>query len=216
MSRKILDINEDNSDLEDRDSAMTNVGVMIDVETLGNADDGVVWQAAVVPFDLDDPDTESLAAWQCYFPIDPQIAKGSTVDASVIEFWMFESQEARQKMKGNISGGEVLLDSRIREMFRVIKGIVDAATTYEIWVRGADYDLPKIRKLFKLAGISHEALPWDFWAVNCLRTLTKQAGVKKDSVPKPRDFVEHSAYSDCKWQIRQYAAAQRALGSGRK
>lgn len=188
------------------------VGIMIDSETIGLASSAVVWDLAAAMFSLNNPDPDQFDPVQEYLPIQPQLDRGATVDASTMGWWMNQPAKARDRMQQAIKGDNLDLGLRIRSIHRQLVSWISNAIAdgrdYEIWCKGTDFDIPKITRLFQMEGLS---IPWKYSAVRDLRTLCKVAGVESNTVAHPRDFIHHSALSDCKWQIMQYAAAMESL-----
>lgn len=72
-----------------------------------------------------------------------------------------------------------------------------------VWSWGVTYDFPILTAALKSA---HLPVPWDYWQIECARTIWRRAfGSRK------RDKRSHSALEDCDAAIRDLTAALDAL-----
>jgi len=186
------------------------LGIMLDTETFGLSAGSVCTEIAAVPFDLKNPSIKEIPQYvRGYLPVDPQLNMGRTIDAETLSFWLTEGLAARTKIAENISGDHERYEAELRRIFRTIKGWIYQADEVEIYCKGSDFDIPILSSL--VASIDLK-LPWKYDMVRDLRTIAKRAGVSSHDITPPKDFVKHSAYSDCKFQILLYAAVLEAEG----
>lgn len=186
------------------------LGVMIDVETLGQRSNAVAWQVAMIPWLLADPDADAGQPLHSYLGIEPQqqLIPARKIDASTLLYWMEQSDEARATMKLSDSTDFVELEAYMRHFISRFERITDGHE-YEVWTRG-NFDLPIIESLLEQLGMK---APWHFRSTRDLRTLMEVAGVDWKTIPEPHGFIKHNALWDCKFQITCYNEAMRVIRS---
>lgn len=196
---------------------MSRIGLMLDIETLGIASDAVVIEIAMVPFDLYDEDrfADHVGEFREYLPVDPQIAAGSTVSASTLAWWMGSDQvsdRARIRMSKRLEGDTPMLAKVLERAAFNMRSWRKAANGdgFELWAKGPQFDVVILERLLNTAGIH---IPYKYNEVRDLRTLIKEADLDLELVTKPKDFIAHSALSDCRFQIASYYAARTKLGT---
>lgn len=182
------------------------LGVMIDIETFGLSPNAVVWQIAALPFDLQDPDPDMYLGWREYLPVNPQVEAGNTIEASTLEWWMNQEKEARVLMTGNLTGDLQKLQRTIETLVFQLIQIRNLSAGFELWAKGPQFDVVIIERLFTMCRLD---IPYKYGEVRDLRTLINVSELENKglNVPKPKDYVAHSALSDCVYQVLQYKAA---------
>lgn len=204
---------------------MSRLGLMLDVETLGVSSQAVVTEVAMIPFDMYDEDrfSDHVGEYRDYLPLDPQVATGAICEASTIKFWMEQDNKARLKMANRLAGDAGTLARALERAAHTILTWRNSAnadltqeqrdageSNFELWAKGPQFDVMLLERLLSSAGIR---LPWVYHEVRDLRTLIKEADLNLDTeVTKPVDYVQHSAKSDCRFQIASYYAARKKLG----
>lgn len=186
-----------------------HLGIQLDCETLGLDPNAVCLEIAAVPFDMDNPGIDSIhEIARGYLPMDPQINAGRTVNASTFKFWMEQDFEARMKVIANLEGNFTQLENTMHRIMRLIHGWMHGSEQVTVMCRGTDFDLPLIKSLCALTQVE---IPWKYNQAMCLRSLCNKLGISTKDIEPPRDYVKHSALSDCKYQILQYAAVHEKL-----
>lgn len=186
-----------------------HLGIMIDCETLGLDPNAVCLEIAAVPFDMDNPEIESiLEIARGYLPMDPQVNMGRSITASTFKFWMEQPGDARMKVTKNLEGNLSQLENTVHRIMRLIRGWMHEPDRITVMCRGTDFDLPILASLCAMTNVE---IPWEYNQTMCLRTLCNKLGISTKDITPPLDYVKHSALSDCKFQILQYAAVHEKL-----
>lgn len=186
---------------------MSKLLLMVDIESLDLGPRCVITQIAMLGYDLEQDKllTQNYAE---YLPIQPQLdmLKPRTISASTLWFWMQQPDEARLRFENNL--GDDLFDLQFlgRSFIEKFRRMTQGFDSYVICARGPQFDLVAIESLLHDLELT---APWDYSAVDDLRTLMNRAGMHTDDVPKPEGFIKHVAYWDARYQIDQYLA-QRA------
>jgi hypothetical protein len=188
--------------------------LMLDIETLGQGHDAVVWQTALYAVDSDDPETLLELPHFQYVPIQPQLDlfPARRIDASTMLFWMREVAKQptiADEIEACDSNDFEELPSVLRHLVRAFnRYTLDGTAPYELWTRG-NFDVPILDSLLRQCGLT---APWEFRRVHDLRTLELVSGVNYKDVPTPDGYIKHRADWDAKFQLTHWAACQRALG----
>jgi hypothetical protein len=196
------------------DQKIKRVGIMIDSESLGLEPKSVMTQFAFIAFDMDDPES-IIKEDEYYLPIQPQIKPlGRTVNGDTIIWWMDQPDAARKMFRQNRGNDYdelvALVQSAARKIGQVIADVTELGGTYEVISRGTDHDFPMIQSLFDDLGLE---APWKYDAKMDLRTVMKEAGIKKGDVEVRAGLVPHHALSDCRYQIDCLIEAWRRKGA---
>lgn len=167
--------------------------LMLDTETLGTRPGAVILSAAFVRF-------SDEASVSLNLSIPEQEALKMEKDPSTCEWWA--SQDPRAWAAATESPLPLAIAlPYISQWLQWAAGGQD----FLIWCHGATFDCPLLQELYRRAGI---ACPWQFWQVQCTRTLYNLAGVnpKDYAVPPP-----HVALNDALGQTRAANAAMAVL-----
>lgn len=164
--------------------------VMIDLETYSNTPNSVVVQIGIVEFDR----SNGAIIREFETNVDAQscIDYGMEVNIDTINWWMKQSDEARQsilKEGRDIESALLLVSSFIQ------KPLGENENCY-LWCH-ATFDEPILSNAYHKAGIPE---PWQYKNVRDLRTLIDLAGID------PHDYenggTHHDALDDCRFQVR--------------
>jgi hypothetical protein len=192
--------------------APTNIGIMLDLETLSLAENAVITQVALVVYDADDPET-ILREIEEYLPIQPQLTVlKRAIDANTIIWWMSQPDEARLRFNQNKGDDFDELSALINSICRKLEQVMEGAKTIELWARGPQFDVVNLATLMRDLG---QPIPWKYDVVRDLRTIMKEAGLASEDVPMRSGLVAHHALSDCKYQIDCLVEARRRLRATR-
>lgn len=158
---------------------------MVDIESLDTAPSSVVISLGAICFSTESydlgPDFHAL--------IDPrdQQARGRTLSAATVIWWMRQSEEARKPFFVNPESPEEVLNLFID----FIKGEgVDG-----VWGNGSDFDNVILRSLYDTYEIK---CPWSHTKNRCYRTLKNLVQID----PPPRSGVHHNARDDAEHQAQ--------------
>lgn len=186
------------------------IGLMLDIETLGNAPDAIVLQTALFGWDLADPETLLEFPHFQYLPIQPQLDlfPARRVEAKT----MIWHQQQASDFSLNDSEDFEELPALMRHLLRTFDQMTRGGTIgYELWTRGM-FDTFIMKSLLKQVGLE---APWEFRQERDLRTLEAISGVSYKDVPHPVGYIKHRADWDCRFQILHHTACMKALGAAK-
>lgn len=172
---------------------IVNLGhVMVDIETLGNSSHSVICSIAAVEFNLA---TGSLGReFNSRIKISSSLELGLKVDASTLEWWMMQDQEARELLFKGGEDGVKDINLVLTEFFNFIQSL--GSTSLQVWGNSARFDLGILENAFHLIKME---LPWRFSKERDVRTLVSFAPDVKESFVF--NGIKHDALSDCYHQI---------------
>lgn len=179
---------------------------MIDLETLGTAGGSVILSIGGCIFDEHGPAPSPAGSFVHLVPDASQQTKlGLIVDISTIMWWLGQNPEAQQSIRKHVLsalGSGNLLDTLHK--FSAWYVASDAAT---IWSNGADFDIPLLANLYRVAGLT---APWKYNASRCCRTIMASTGRKMGDFGT-KNVLAHDALADAIYQAGEVAAALRWL-----
>lgn len=170
---------------------------MIDLETMGNDTNSAIVSIGAVKFD---PYTGKTGdEFYTLVSLQDSLNKGLTVSGDTIEWWMKQSDAARNH----------LFDSWLKPvslataLFELTGFIKNDNIDYHIWAKSPSFDCAILKNAFKACDLP---LPWDFRKELDVRTLIylmpllKKSGTFVDTADTKG--VAHNALDDCINQIR--------------
>lgn len=173
--------------------------VMIDIETLGVRSSSVILSIGAIPFD-----NEAVGAG-FYRRVDIQscLDAGLTVDASTIEWWMTQSNEARAAFdeKG------IPLRAALSQLSEIFDG------PELVWANGVNFDLPILENAYRACGLE---APWKFYNTRDYRTVKNMFPKEFYDRVRVGAVVAHNALDDVRaqaitlqaiWDAQSVAAA---------
>lgn len=167
------------------------MNVMIDLETLGRRAGCVVVSIGAVKFTSEGP-TDSFYS---VLNREEQTARGMTIDADTLDWWMQQSADARKVFEQTPS-------PVVPELQRLAAFIGPDAT---VWANGASFDFPILAELYRRFDVP---VPWKYWRERCFRTVREMS----HGVPPPeRMGVAHHALDDALYQTRDLLAIAEAV-----
>lgn len=190
--------------------SVSEIGLMLDVETLGLGSRAIVTQIGLYGFSME---TEELLPdpLHIYLPIQPQLdlVPPRTITAETLVFWMDQSAEARAGFERNLSDEFEELPILMRQFVRRFNSFTkNGELEYELIAKGPQFDAVLVETLLADCGMR---APWRYDRVTDLRTLMRSAGVHNRDITPPIGFIAHRADWDCKFQIKAYFEAKRKL-----
>lgn len=200
MTEKKTTVKKSKTKPEAQPQILTESGsrhVMVDIETLGVAEDAVVLSVAAVPFD---PIAGRLTGEAFYQKLDKDKQGPRTADPQTL-FWWLDYPEAYFESRTNPVNPQVALPE--------LASLFDNVTV--VWANGVMFDISKLEHLYRTL-LKREA-PWGFRQVSCMRTLRHMLADVKIEVPA--EGPAHSALADAKWQAKWVIEAYKALGLAR-
>lgn len=174
---------------------------MVDLETLGTSPGSVVVSIGVAMFSTEEGVTDTLE-----MVVDPEDAQahGLRIEAGTVMWWMGQSAEARQALKGGKPLKPVL-----QELTQWLQEKA-AGAPISIWGNGASFDPPLLEACYRAAGLP---IPWKYWDVRCYRTIQELTGAKPRRVG-----THHRALDDAITQaeviVRVMQTRAKAVGGG--
>lgn len=178
----------------------------VDIESLDLGPRTVVTQIAMLGYDLEQ-DTRLKLHYNEFLPIQPQIdmKPARTISAQTLWFWMQQPDEARLRFENNLGDDPFDLQYLTKSFVDTFRRMTADYESYVIVAKGPQFDLVAIESLLTELDLE---VPWDYDAVDDLRTLLRKAKINPKDVPTPEGFIKHVAYWDADWQIDQYLACR--------
>ena len=172
--------------------------LMIDLETMGKANNAAIFQIAAAFFD---PKTAQVGeTFSQLVSLESCTEYGLTMDVSTIIWWMEQSDEARPK--SNLP--YMQLPTTLGAFSDFIKAYSSDAKV-QPWGNGATFDLIILKSAFQACSIP---LPWRFYNERDVRTVV-ELGRMIGFDPKkeiPFQGIKHEALDDCLHQIEYVSA----------
>ena len=172
----------------------TSNHVMIDLETIGNDYDGIFTAIGACCFN---PATGEIGkTFHMHVNWESSIAAGRTITPDTIKWWMTQSKEAQK---------EILQDGAPLEyVLRLLKEFMPERAT--VWGNGPNFDMGKLETAY-----GYHDIPWEFYAIRCVRTIRALAEgiVDRDSIPFEGE--KHNSLADAIHQAKYVSAMWQAL-----
>jgi hypothetical protein len=180
--------------------------LMVDIESLDLGPRCVITQIAMLGYDLEQDKHLSIRYAES-LPVQPQIDMASprTVSMSTLWFWMQQPDEARRRFEDSLGDDPFDLQYLGKSFIDTFRRMVAGYESYVICAKGPQFDLVAIESLLTDLDLS---APWDYDAVDDLRTMLRHSKIDPYEVPKPEGFIKHVAYWDARFQINQYLACR--------
>lgn len=172
--------------------------ISLDLETLSTASNALVLSIGAVKFDLDQPGTGE--EFHILLDQDEQMAYDTNrqVDASTLQWWSEQSQEARDTIWGDDTIHTPVIDA-LTQFKEFCKG------SEHIWGNGVSFDNVILRSLFSDFGIE---FPTAYYSDRDLRTLQALSGIER---PSWAGGIAHNALDDARFQAQCAQAYYRAM-----
>jgi hypothetical protein len=171
--------------------------LMVDIETLGTRPGSAIVSIGAVVF----TPAAVVAEWECNVDLQSCMKQGLTLDASTIEWWMRQSDDARHKTF-NVVGVDIVLALHVLAHFAN-----EEHKVADYWSHGATFDLVLLNAASDVIGGNH--LIKDFRRARDTRTLFEITGVN------PRNFMgtgtAHNAVDDARAQALAVTESWRIL-----
>lgn len=168
--------------------------IMLDLETVGQGPD-----AAIIAIGACNilPGGESNAKFYHVVDLQSSVDNGGKIDASTLQWWMQQSEQARSIFKDQ--------GNHIKDSLQQFASFLDLVSngqpkTVKVWGNGSDFDNVILTETYKRAGIP---LPWSWWNNRCYRTMKNTF---QHLVPTPaRPTFAHHALNDAAHQAKHLA-----------
>ena len=170
---------------------MTDVHVMIDIETLASTADALILSIGAYMFE---PATDKCTpiTHGGFYTVCSQASQPDRVIAvNTVRWWEQQSDEARK----------VLMQSTAPEAPTLAQALTALAEWMPaeyagVWSNGADFDLPIIGHAVERLKLPR---PWSFRKHRCYRTIRNISGFDYRGLPR-RDGTHHNAMDDAQYQ----------------
>lgn len=166
--------------------------IMIDLETMGTDADAAIVAIGAVAFGENGVFGEPFYA---RVSLQSAIENGGTVTASTINWWIQQSEQAREEITQ--PGREI--GHALDDFTTWIDALCFGDSPAGVWGNGAAFDNVILRTAFER---SNRTPPWKFWADRCFRTLRAM----RPDVPMGRQGVHHNALDDAITQATHVVA----------
>lgn len=168
--------------------------VMIDFETLGNGPDSCIIQVGAVYFDK--LTGELGESFQVNIDAQSSVKAGGAMDASTVEWWLQQSEEARKSILAQPREDIVVVMQKLNEFL---------SKADRIWSH-ATFDFVLLTNTLKKLGIKPS---FSYKAGMDLRTLVYVANTSVSDFP--REGTHHNGLDDAKHQVKYATAALNAV-----
>ena len=208
--------------------------VMIDLETLSTKTNASIMSIAAVEFNKFSGESFNTL----YIKIDPSEwgKNGRDVDGNTVKWWLEQEKDATQSLLEKPFDGYATLKSALERLSKFIEAcdntlIEEGETKIEtfnpwsgetevfiipkddekrrvtVWGNGATMDITILQSAYEYFGMK---TPWQYWAVNDVRTIVDF----KPEIKANTEFegVKHYPIDDCKHQIKYLSETIKELG----
>jgi hypothetical protein len=167
---------------------MSNINVMVDIETLGTAPNAVIASIGACKFDLDDDANQKITdTFYCTISAQDCVDNyGLIVEDETLRWWSKQNKEAFKALRKD----NLLLKPALESF-----GTWFGPKTLPIWSNGANFDQILLEWSFRAALVK---VPWLPWSSRCFRTIKNLIGIK----PPSREGTYHNALDDSVFQAR--------------
>lgn len=163
--------------------------IMVDIETMGTDSYSAIVSIGALEFDINTGKTGR----EFYTNVDLQscIDIGLIVNGATIMWWLKQSKAAKESLQ--------VMPVHIKTALESFSGFCNSF--HQVWGNSARFDLGLLENAYVKCGMK---APWSFRNERCLRTLASfNSQTKRDTI---NTGVEHSALSDCYYQVAYCSA----------
>ncbi len=164
---------------------ITDIDVMVDVETLGVTSQAAVLSIGAVAFRISDH--LILSEFEIFIDLQSALDNGN-VDASTLSWWLSQEKNAQDlAFTGTISAGTAIDSFLIWYRSQKPK---------RVWGNGPSFDITLMERLILSRG---STIPWFPWEIRDVRTIVD---IIKPLMERPKNFggIKHSPLDDAKHQ----------------
>lgn len=201
---------------------MTNIHLMVDIESMGLSVDAPVITVGAVLFDprqQDDVGALEKRGFLRRVDVKDAVEQSSGIDGDTLRFWLNQKDEA---IKALIGAAAVPLKNALEDLRqyavhrwpkgddKFFHGHSQFPISCLVWANSPDFDCKILERAFARVG---DQFPFKFFQYRCLRTLKDLAWPNgPDSVPKFAGGTKHDAMADAVNQALVVQAGYKALG----
>lgn len=189
------------------------VHVMIDIETLGNANDAAILSIGAIAFFPSSPshgDIPEHKSFHKHVTLKSNLETGRTITASTLQWWLRQSPIAQQRVF--LPDTAVTLNRALEELHEFITGVAGELILFtstgvyiqskdlNVWANSPSFDLAILETAFQGAGLK---VPWEYYQERDVRTIKTLLTSEELGLIKYRNKsrVEHDALEDCRYQV---------------
>jgi len=177
--------------------------VMIDLETLGTAQDAAIISVGACRFDVMTGEIGDTF----YRRVDWDSAlKTRSVTGSTIKWWLQQSKDAISEIVAPGLGYSEVLWS-FSDWIRTTTPGAD-----RVWGNGSTFDISILENAFREKELP---MPWHYWNTRDVRTIADLASHLINKHEIPFEGTAHNALDDAKHQAKYVAAMYAAIKEGR-
>lgn len=166
--------------------------LMVDIETLGTNDTGIILSIAAVPFTIGTSSIGSKNIFNVNIDIDSCLKKGLKMDKSTILWWL---QQEKSAIDIAFFSETVNLDFALKKFTDFICELKPA--NLNVWGNSARFDLGILQNAYKKC---NREIPWKYSKERDVRTLVA-LGKKYIKTKTVFKGVKHNPVDDCIYQI---------------
>lgn len=166
--------------------------VMLDLETMGNGPNAAIVAIGAVAFD---PSKNKIGD-TFYTPVDlaSSVKSGGVMDPSTVQWWMKQSDEARDLFNQRM----VTIETALAQFSDWLKELAPRDEIH-VWGNGSDFDNVILTSAYRATEIP---LPWNFWNNRCYRSIKSL----HPEIQMSRQGTHHNALYDAESQARHLMA----------
>ncbi len=172
------------------------MNIMIDLETLGTKPYSIVLSLGAAAFDEEGVQTVFYRT----LDIQAQVKMGLSLEASTFQWWMSQSEEAREDLFAKPMAPYLALQE-----FSGWCALFGDDCLF--WSHGASFDIPLLSALYDVCSLPE---PWKFRNVRDTRTLFGLLGLSMGDFKTPAG-VKHNALADATFQAEEVRKALRSI-----
>lgn len=163
---------------------------MLDLETMGTGSNAAIVAIGAIIFTKDD--IEVCNTFYSVISLKSTAAGGGLIDASTVEWWMNQSDEARSALFGK----NIFKNDLIDVLYQFQCFVKDnGGKNLRMWGNGSDFDNVILSNAYKANGSD---IPWNWFNNRCYRTIKNTfKDIKLDRVG-----THHNALDDAESQAR--------------
>lgn len=183
---------------------------MLDLETMGNGSNAAIVAIGAVLFDPYSGTT--TAEFYQEIKLTSAVHYGE-MDASTVEWWMQQSDEARALFSKENQSNRLTLKDALTEFSEWMNQGAEFKNRM-VWGNGSGFDNTILGNAYKAARLRQ---PWPFYGDRDVRTMVDLGRQLRGANPKrdlPFDGVAHNALDDAKHQAKYVSAIWHALRNG--
>lgn len=180
--------------------------LMVDMETMGNSPDAPIVSIGAVFFD---PSTGNTGAeFYRVVSLESSMSFGMKPDASMIQWWLKQSPEARSAILVDEAMG--LLETLELLADFIAENAANGSHTVQLWGNGCSFDNVILRRAYALTDTPFAVPFWNDRDVRTMVELGKSVGINpRYDIPFEGDM--HNALSDARHQVKYVSAIWQRL-----